>query len=398
MKFTEAFVAGLPEGADHFQWDDSLPGFGARVRGKSKRWVIQYRIGSQQRRESLGDTRKVTLEDARRIARKRFAQVELGIDPVAEREAIHAKAAVARMTLGLAADRYLDAKRDMLRPSSFEAAMRYLTVHWAPLRGRPLAGEGAITRADIASRLQELIKQHGRTSAARARNNLASVFNWASREGIYEGANLASATNDPGAGLQSRDRVLDDREIAVLWRSCGDGTFGRILKLLLLTGCRRREIANLHRDEVNLDTGELRISGSRTKNGRELQLTLPPLALEILRSVPRRADSDYVFGKFSAFSYSMMALRARIIETEGASIPEFRLHDLRRSFRSGLARLAVAPHVAELAIGHVRGGVEGVYDRHRYSREIKAALALWAAHVEAVVTEGESKVVALRQA
>ena len=88
MRLTKHVVAALvrPAGkADYTEWDDDLPGFGVRMRGDSKKWDCQYRINGKQRRESLGDVRKVSLEDARKIARQRFAQVELGIDPAAER-------------------------------------------------------------------------------------------------------------------------------------------------------------------------------------------------------------------------------------------------------------------------------------------------------------------------
>jgi hypothetical protein len=87
MKFTTDKVAVLtrpPGKTDHIEWDDEVPGFGVRLRGETKRWVIQYRIGAQQRRESLGDTRKVRLDDARKIARHRFAQAELGTDPAGD--------------------------------------------------------------------------------------------------------------------------------------------------------------------------------------------------------------------------------------------------------------------------------------------------------------------------
>ena len=88
MKFTKEALAALalPAGKpDHIEWDEALPGFGVRLRGSTKPWVVQYRAGTQQRRESLGDVRKVGLEDARKIARQRFAQVELGGDPAADR-------------------------------------------------------------------------------------------------------------------------------------------------------------------------------------------------------------------------------------------------------------------------------------------------------------------------
>ena len=93
MKFTKEALAALalpPGKTDHFEWDDELPSFGVRLRGRSKRWVVQYRVGTQQRRESLGDVRKVKLEDARKIARQRFAQVELGSDPAVRIEEANA--------------------------------------------------------------------------------------------------------------------------------------------------------------------------------------------------------------------------------------------------------------------------------------------------------------------
>jgi integrase len=241
MKLTKDTVATLapPAGKiDHIEWDDALPGFGVRLRGTGKRWVVQYRAGTQQRRESLGDVRKVSLEDARKIARQRFAQVELGVDPAAERERASANA----LTLGVVIGRYMDAKRDRLRPSSFKAAERYLAAHWKPLHGRPL---DAIKRADVAARLQETTKAYGRTSAARGRDNLSALFSWAMKEGLCE-ANPVLATNDPTEGIQSRDRVLNDDEIRAIWNACDDDDdSGRIIRLLLLTGCRREEIGGL---------------------------------------------------------------------------------------------------------------------------------------------------------
>src|SRR6516165_10443090 len=103
--------AVLPAGkTDHVFWDDSMPGFGVRMRGDrkhcTKRWLAQYRVGSVQRRESLGDIRKVKIDEARKAARKLFAQAELGVDPAAER----AKARIGTVTLGSVADRYLISK------------------------------------------------------------------------------------------------------------------------------------------------------------------------------------------------------------------------------------------------------------------------------------------------
>ena len=396
MKFTKQAIATLVRPVDkeeHAVWDPEMPAFGVRLRGNSKTWCCTYRVNGKARRESLGDVRKISLEDARKIARQRFAQVELGVDPGAER--VRANAQV--LTLGTVADRYLAAKGKLLRSSSFQAATRYLTGHWAPLRNSPL---GEIKRAEVAARLQELIRDHGRTAAARARANLSALYTWAQGEGLCD-FNPVPATNDPTAGMPSRDRVLSDAEIRAVWVACQDDDFGRIVKLLLLTGCRRDEIGGLQWAEVDFDGGVLTIPGARTKNHRTLELKLPGLALDILRSQPHRRE-DYVFGRrggaFSTWSLSVAKLNTRILEAEGKALPPWRLHDLRRTMRSNLGKLGVPPHVAELAINHVKGGVEGIYDRHKYQREIGAALALWADHVSAVVAGRESNVTMLRSA
>ncbi len=396
MRLTKDGVTALvlPAGkTDHIEWDEALPGFGVRLRGNGKRWVVQYRAGTQQRRESLGDVRKVGLEDARKIARQRFAQIELGVDPAAER----ARAGAQALTLGVVVARYLAAKRDRLRPNTFKAAERYFAEHWKSLHARPL---DAIKRADVAARLQELVKAHGRTSAARARDNLSALYGWATKEGLCE-TNPVAATNDPTEGILARDRVLNDGEIRVIWNACGDDDSGRIVKLLLLSGCRREEVGALKWSEVDLNTGVMTIPGTRTKNGRTLELPLPPVAVELIAAVPRE-DRDFVFGRrdsgFSGWSAGKLRLDARIVMTTGKPLAPWTLHDLRRTMRSGLGRIGVAPHVAELAINHAKGGVQAIYDRYKYGREIGAALALWAEHVLAIVEERESKIVTLQRA
>jgi integrase len=388
MKLTKVAVAALAlsDGkTEQFLWDDDLPGFGVRLRGSTKRWVAQYRLGSQQRRESLGDVRKVNLDDARRIARQRFAQVELGVDPAAERAQARAEAAAARLTLATVSERYLAVKADRLRPSTFKAARKYFAAHWKPLHGKPLKG---IKRADVAARLQELVKAHGRTSAARARANLSALFSWAMKEGLCE-TNPVIATNRPDDGIMPRDRVLADDELHSIWNACQEDDFSRIVKLLLLTGCRREEIGGLKRSEINLDTGVMTIPGNRTKNGRTLELTLPALALEILQSTIQREGRDYFFGRFggpfAGWAAGKVCFDARIVLTSGKAIAPWVLHDLRRTCRTGMGKLGVQPHIAELIINHVKNGIQAIYDRHKYQPEMAAALALWADHVQAIV-------------
>jgi integrase len=217
-----------------------------RVRGGAKRYVAQYRVGTQQRRESLGDVRKVKLADARKAAQRLFAQVELGVDPSDERAKARRAAAAATTTLASVVASYL-ASKDDVRPNTLRASKRYLTHHWKPLEGKPI---GEITRADVAARLREIIKVNGRSAAHGARAKLSALFVWAQGEGLCD-SNPVVNTNNPREGAKPRDRVLSDRELAAVWRACAAGgdsngdDFCRIIRLLILTGCRREEIGGL---------------------------------------------------------------------------------------------------------------------------------------------------------
>jgi integrase len=141
------------------------------------------------------------------------------------------------------------------------------------------------------------------------------------------------------------------------------------------------------------------IPGARTKGKRSLILTLPPAAIEILHAVPRRDGQEFVFGGksgksgFVGYAYARMRLDARIVVAAGKPLEPWTLHDLRRTMRTGLGRVGIAPHIAELVIGHNRQGVEAIYDRHSYQSEIKTALLRWSDHVLGVVEGRSSNVV-----
>jgi integrase len=394
MKLTDTIIAGLALPADKseaFFWDDSLPGFAVRLRASGARtFAVQYRVAGRQRRESLGDTRKIKLEQARAIARKRFAAVELGGDPAADRAKVKADALAVKQTLKATIPRYLAAKKGTLRASSYAAAERYLTVHWQALHAKPLA---TIKRADIATITSEITAERGRVSAARARSNLSALFGWAVKMGLVETNPVINSFN-PEEDIESRDRTLSDDELRQVWLACRDDPFGRITRLLILFGCRRSELGDLRWSEVDLDTGALLIPGVRTKSKKPLALTLPPAALDILREAPRRDGQEFVFGArrgYCAWSYSMATLGTRIAAANGRPLAAWTLHDLRRTMRSGLGALGVPPHIAEMVIGHYQGGIVAVYDRHKYTGEIKLALERWAGRVADIVADRPSE-------
>jgi integrase len=405
VNFTKDTVATLtpPAGKlDHIEWDESLPGFGLRFRRTKRSWVCQYRVGAQTRRETLGDVRKVNLEAARKIARQRFASIELGVDPRAAKDKASAAAAAAKLTLAAAVERYLEFKKSVLRPSSFEAAKRYFSVHWQPLAARPLAG---ITRADVAARLQEIVKEHGRVSASRARSNLAALYGWAAREGLCE-MNPVLITNDPATGLKPRERVLAAGELKAVWDACDDDDFGTIVRLLILTGQRRNEIADLCWSEIDFNAGLIKLPASRTKNAHPHDIPMAGAVTNILaaRLKARGNTRDLLFGKrdrpFTGWTNAKIKLDGAIAKS-GKTVAPWSLHDLRRSAATHMGEIGIEPHIIETVLNHRSGhrrGVAGVYNRASYTAAVKTALARWAEHVLAIIEGRESNVVAMHDA
>jgi integrase len=394
MKFTERSVKALkrdPARVEYVVWNADMPCFGVRLRSDSKTYIDQPRVHGRSVKNTIGDVNKISLENATKIARKHFAEARLGILG-ADKAKSKAEAAEAKLTLARVAEQYLKAKEGVLSDGTHAAATRYFEKHWGPLGSLPL---NRIDRRIVAARLRELIEQHGRSSAARARTNLSALYRWAMGEGLCD-ANPCIGTNDPEAGVTPRQCVLEDEAIRAIWGACDDDDFGRIVKLLILTGCRRDEIGALRWGEINFKTGTLIIHEGRVKNRHALRLPLPGPALAILRSIPR-GDGRCVFGipshGFTGWSVAKRKLDVRLADV---SLPDWRIHDLRRSMRTGLGRLGIPPHIAELAINHVKKGVLADYDHYSYEPEIADALAQWSEHVMAVVEGRKSKVVPLR--
>jgi len=385
MKLTDANVRkiALPAGkSESIFWDDDLPGFGLRMRAGGKQtWVAQYRIGAKQRRLTLGTPAKLGSDGARKAAKAALAKVALGADPAVEKIESRAKAAV---TLRVATADYMAAAKGGLSPRYFEEVERHLTRHWKPLGELQL---DRITRADVAARLREIASKSGPFAANRARAALSAFYSWALGEGIAA-SNPVVGTNKATDEV-SRDRVLTDDELAAIWNACWDDDYGRIVRLLALTGQRREEVAAIADGEIR---GTLwTLPAVRAKNGRVHEIPLSDLALDIITSAPRREGRAMLFGAgggpFSGWSKAKAALDARL----GSEFVPWRIHDLRRTVATGMARLGVLPHVVEAVLNHVSGhksGVAGIYNRATYRNEKREALALWAAHIQKITSTG----------
>jgi integrase len=370
---------------DKFEWDPKIAGFGKRVRNGRATWIVQYRLGHKQRRMTLGSCAKLTAAQARGQAKRRLAEVELGQDPAAAKRQNRVEA---KHTLRGAITRYLEARQGGLRPKTYREVTRYLNEHWSPLHRVPV---NAVKRADVALELAKMMRSNGRMAALRARIALSSFYVWALGEGIAE-SNPVVGTNKIPEG-PPRDRVLSDDELIAIWRAAGEDDYGRIVRLLVLTGCRREEVGSLRWNEIDARERVIRLPPERSKNHRAHDVPLSHLAWSLLVEQP--VTGEHVFGRdgFRGWSRGKQDLDERL----GDAAAKWRLHDVRRSVATKMADIGVMPHVIEAALNHQSGhkrGVARIYNRSSYTREVRAAVALWSDHVNALVEGTEHKVVA----
>jgi integrase len=278
-------------------------------------------------------------------------------------------------------------------PTNYVAQERYFNCHWQALHDLPIGG---VTRADVAASLTIIAKDKGPVAANRARSALSKLYAWAIGEGLCD-ANPVIGTNKRDEN-GPRERSLSNAEVAQLWLAAGDDDYGRILKLLLLTGCRRAEIGDLKWSEIDLEAHTITLPGGRTKNGRQHVVPLTDSAVAILTSIERRGDREYVFGHTRAGGFCAWAIYKREFDATVKTKEPWTVHDLRRTVRTGLGELGVAPHIAEAVINHLPPKLIRTYDRNKYESEKRAALAQWETHLKTVNAQATgANVTALRK-
>jgi integrase len=231
--------------------------------------------------------------------------------------------------------------------------------------------------------------------AARSAAYGKAAYGWAVKRGTLS---VNPFSNLPVTPTVKRERVLCDDELAALWRATASaGPFNGIVRLLLLTGQRREEVAGMTWAEVSDDFSTWIIPASRAKNGATHIVPLSMLVQDLLRSLLQFGEFVFpgVRGPFNGWSKAKAGLDAR------AGVTNWRLHDLRRTAATGLQRLGVRLEVTEQVLNHVSGsraGIVGIYQRHDFANEKRAALEAWGEHVEAIV-EGrtlDGNVISLR--
>jgi integrase len=360
----------------------------------AKSWALRYRFHGTPRKLTIGPYPEIGLAKARVLAARAKGSIADGIDPAAERKAQRAIARAARRQSSDVVEKVMeDFVTLYARPQTrdWRETERLLKQFADAWQGRRLA---EIDKPDIHRELDKIVGRGAPVGANRSFAQLRKMCKWAVSRGLIE-HNLCDGIDRPSAE-KSRDRVLDADELRLVWRAADDlgFPFGPITKLLVLTGQRRSEVGGLEWREVDFEKGLWTIPAARSKNKRAHTLPLSPQAIEIIKAPPRFAGSRFVFSPGetapSGFSRAKMRLDARIAAmNDGKPIPAWILHDIRRSAASGMASLGVNLPVIERCLNHISGsfaGIVGVYQRHNFADEMKAALALWARHIEGLAS------------
>jgi integrase len=378
-KLSPAFVASAKAeaGAERsIYWDDDLPGFGLQVTAAGhKSFVCQYRAGRRSRRLAIKAT--LRLGEARREARAILGAVAKGGDPLTERRKADASAS---NTLKAVADSYFVREGRKLRTVKDRQATLARLVY-PKLGSRQIED---IKRSEIVRLLDHIEDASGPVMADRTLAYLRRVLAWYAgrsddfRSPIVRGMARTKATE------RARERILDDAEIRAVWTAAGEmgNAFGPLVRFILLTGARRNEAALVRRGEISGDVWT--VPAKRHKSKRDHAVPLSKAAQAILGALPVINDGDLVFthdGKRPVRGFSKF--KRRLDELTG--VTGWGLHDLRRTARSLMSRAGVPSDHAERCLGHVIAGVRGVYDRHSFSEEKRAAFEALAAQIERII-------------
>src|SRR6516164_2861880 len=367
-------------------------------------FVVRYRIGGRPQKLTLGrwippeDRRReektepqvgepMSLGQARKLAADVIIQVARGHDPAADKHQNRQEAReAATLTFERVAGDYMQRQGSKLR--SAHNLDRMLRRQAFPAIGHVPIAE--LKKSQIIQLLDEIEDDSGPVAADRLLALIRRILNWyAEREDDYRPPLLRLKPRKSQAE-GARDRVLDDRELAAVWKVASewDDPFAKLVRFLLLTAARRNEAALMAWAEI--DDGVWTLPAARNKvaaRSTKLKDLVRPLSKMAIEAMPKIEGCKYVFtydGRrpLTGFSKPKQRFDERVTEMLGEPIPNWTLHDLRRTARSLMSRAQVPERHAEQCLGHVITGVQGIYDRHRYHDEMLAAYEKLAHQIE----------------
>jgi integrase len=386
IKLTKSTIATLPiPSSDLVYWDAASPGFGLKVTPKGRKvFIVLYRIGgagSKLRKYTIGPYGRVTLHQARVAAQKVFAAKLDGRDPAAEKR--ESKRRIVADLVQDLLEGFITQRLSQNRSGAEIARILRREV------GKPWAGRSihSIGKRDVVEVVSAIVQRGAPSAANKTLKSLKTFLRWCVGRAVLD-RSPAEGVPLPAKEV-ARDRVLSDTELTQILlaaRQMG-GPYSAIVELLALTGQRREEVACLGWEELDLPERVWTIPKARTKNGKAHVVHLSRQSSAVLQSVDKRGPLLFTLLGSKPFQDFTRAKRRldQLSEVTG-----WRLHDLRRTCVSGMARLGVAPHVADKILNHQAGtisGVAAVYQRHEFLAERRAALDLWGVHIDQLLRE-----------
>lgn len=401
-----------------------------RISPTKRTWCIRTRVGRGGEQVRVTCSISVSIEnlpDARKWARENVDSCKRGDDPRTDRKArIQAKQRAAEAAelrrFGRVVELYIDRRvRREKQNRTSDTIERFFQIYFLPRwRDRSVID---ISRADVNSALDAIFDRQvtgdrgrvygGPVAADRALAQLAAMFRWWETQDDQFRSPIVRGMTRTNPIKLARDRVLSDEEIRALWNvveATDDRTqklFGKLVRLLLLTAARRDEVSGMQRSEIGAD-GIWVIPSARYKTGLTHVLPVTERMRAVLATIEKVGKSDLVFttnGKtpFQGFSKCKTQLDAALLEDLCKADPEaemkpWRLHDLRRTARTLMARTGVSSEIAERVLGHSVGGIEGVYNRHDYLVQKKQALDALAGMIDRIVEPTNDSIAHVREA
>jgi integrase len=410
--FTDRKLQSLkpaPAGKHYDVWERD--GFGVRISDKgTKSFVLMARYpgSSNPARRTIGHYPIVTLAAARATVSQWRQWIAVGKDPAVEIERQRiAEAQKRATTFGAICEDFI---RDKL-PGQRKAREVERDIRRVFL---PAWGKRPITDI-LPLEVRNLVKAYKDDGKPYQAHNLLGyarrIFNWAINQHCY-GVEASPCDRlkpkDIIGEKQARSRVLSDAELRAAWKASEglDYPYGPLFQLLMLTGARRSEVAEARWSEIDLAKKIWTIPVERTKADAAHIVPLSDDAIAILNSLPRFKSGDCLFsttyGKIpvNSFHKAKATLDAAMLaELNGAKLPTFVVHDIRRTVRTQLSAIPnVSDLVRELVIGHTKPGLHKVYDQYAYLDEKRFALDAWAARLRSIIEPPRANVVELARA
>jgi integrase len=382
-RLTDASVAALkPKGTRYEISDPQQRGLRVAVHPSGRRtYVVRFRVAGRPKKLSLQPG--ITIAQARKLAADALFQLTLGNDPAAK----HAARRAPKDTVQAVAAEFLTRQQGKLRSlPQYDKVLHRLVL--------PEIGKlqiNAIGRRDVVRLLDKVEDESGPVMAQFTLAVVRRLFSWHAARSDDFNSPIVRGMSRIKASERQRERILNDEELARIWKvaEADNSAFGPYIQFLLLTACRRNEAAHLTWNEINNAIWTLPASRNKTK--QTLERPLSGAALAAIARTPRINGSRFVFtstgGKFNA-------ARQKAAFDKAASATGWTLHDLRRTARSLMSRAGVPSEHAERCLGHVIGGVRGVYDQHPYLDEMRVAYEKLATLIEQIVNP-QPKVVAM---